>query len=230
MGKTLLAIPSLIKEKFMQLNEHAAKILGKGTNSAFNLIDIKQGNHGQASSKTSEYLKDIQSFFENLANKVKNLEEDNQRLRNDNVNLRNQLDKRKETSPEASSCNAKISQEEVMLVEKVFKETKERNAKANNVVISPLERNQHLLYLNFVTRKRNYFCSWRGLYKPKLTKNEMAIEKELRRRRNSENEKLPFGEGRLKYGKQSDGTENYWGIRFGKLSCINRVTKKSITR
>ncbi|RNA12489.1 hypothetical protein BpHYR1_008889, partial [Brachionus plicatilis] len=104
-----------------------------------------QSNHGQASSKMSDYLKDIQSFLENLANKVKNLEEDNLRLRNGNVISRNQLDKRKETSPEASSdkwkkflkkgCNNKSSQEEVMLVEKIFEETKERNAKANNVVM-----------------------------------------------------------------------------------------------
>lgn len=260
---------------------------------------LGQGNHGQASSKMSDYLKDIQSFLVNLANKVKNLEEDNLRLRNDNANLRNQLDKRKETSPEASSdkwnnffkkgCNAKSSQEEVMLVEKVFEETKERNAKANNVVISGMlitpggdTASDKQVVLNIlqeigiqnpnakVKRFRRMvkasvrnessstkpapvvveFCdketqlrvlkSAKNLNKssvhgenyinPDLTKNEMAIEKELRRRRNSENEKLPLGEEKLKYGKQSDGTEYYWRIRFGRLCCIIRVTKKSITQ
>ncbi|RNA27591.1 hypothetical protein BpHYR1_041758 [Brachionus plicatilis] len=58
---------------------------------------LGQGNHGQASSKMSNYLKDIQSFL--------NLEKDNMRHRNDNVKLRNQHDKRKETSP----CDVYIS-------------------------------------------------------------------------------------------------------------------------
>ena len=63
---------------------------------------------------------------------------------------------------------------------------------------------------------------------PDLTRNELAIEIELRKRRNLENSKLEQGDGRLKYGELQNGTKFYWGVRFGKLCRINKDTKRAL--
>ena len=62
-----------------------------------------------------------------------------------------------------------------------------------------------------------------------LTEAEMARDKELRKRRAEENEKLTGGEGRLKWGLHKFGNDAelskfYWGVRDGEL----RRIKKSI--
>jgi hypothetical protein len=61
---------------------------------------------------------------------------------------------------------------------------------------------------------------------PDLTPHEMELERELRRRRNAENNKLECEEGRLKYGKTQEGKEFYWGIRSGRLCRIERQSQR----
>jgi len=58
-----------------------------------------------------------------------------------------------------------------------------------------------------------------------LTQAESTEEKRLRTERNSLNENLSEGEGRLKYGKDGD-KEFYYGIRFGEVRKIDRSTNR----
>lgn len=64
---------------------------------------------------------------------------------------------------------------------------------------------------------------------PDLTRHEIEVERELRRRRNEANGKLEFGNGKMRHGKTQDGVEFYWGIRYGRLCRINRSTKRIIS-
>lgn len=173
-----------------------------------------------------------------------------------------------------------------MIMEKMIEETKMRNDKANNLVISGLPENSgdnseeedkksivnimnHLGIVNAenkisktrriprmnrdstvvrasplvvelsdkstrdrvlrMSRELKNNDNYKSVYiNPDLTTYEMEIEKQLRIRRNIENDKLEFSNGRLKYGKTNEGVEFYWGIRFGKVCRIDRNTKRSI--
>lgn len=61
-----------------------------------------------------------------------------------------------------------------------------------------------------------------------LTLTELEVERELRKERNKRNSTLEEGEGRLKFGKSTDGKEFYWGVRFGKICKIDRQTKHTM--
>ncbi|RNA39231.1 hypothetical protein BpHYR1_025612 [Brachionus plicatilis] len=246
---------------------------------------LEQGQHTESQKKVSEYLKSVQTVLENLANKVKMLEKDNFALNRENESLRNKLDKGQSSYSGASAEKwsnflkkgslEKSSHEEVMIVEKMFEES--RLKKANNVVISGVptqnadDKNDEQIVSdilevtgiqNTVNKVKRVFRLAKSknqavdnkpppivvelcdketqtrLFKnakklkdnvhPDLTRNEMEIERELRRRRNLENDKLNLGEGRLKYGELENWTRFYWGIRFGKLCRIDRETKRAL--
>ena len=219
------------------------------------------------------------------------LEKDNLALNRENESLRNKLDKGQSSCSGASAekwsnflkkgSYEKSSHEEVMIVEKMFEESRARLEKANNVVISGVpthnadDKNDEQIVSDIleVTGIQNTVNKFKRVFRlaksknqaagnkpppivvelcdketqtrllknakkfkdstsfskcfinPDLTKNEMEIERELRRRRNLENDKLNLGEGRLKYGELENGTRFYWGIRFGKLCRIDRETK-----
>jgi len=182
----------------------------------------------------------------------------------------------------------KSTNSEVMIIDKMINETKAREEKENNIVVSGValstahEQNERdkedkstvvrileaigmsnqeanikrtfrtarassslrpppiVVVFNDNSTKRNAIQNAKNLkgknpyekifINPDLTYNEMQIEKALRKQRDTENDKLTLGEGRLKYGKTDDGKEFYWGIRFGKLCRIDRSTKRSFSQ
>ena len=253
---------------------------------------LGQGQHTEGQKKVSEYLKSVQTVLENLANKVKKLEQDNLALNRENESLRNKLENggcpkvaaEKWSNFLKKGSYEKSSHEEVMIVEKMFVESKARLEKANNVVISGVpthnvdDKNDEQIVTDILevigiqnpenkvkkvfrmAKTRNQVADNKPppivvelcdketqtrllknaknlkdstsfnkcFINPDLTRNEMEIERELRRRRNLENDKLNLGEGRLKYGELEDGTRFYWGIRFGKLCRVNRETKRAL--
>ena len=61
-----------------------------------------------------------------------------------------------------------------------------------------------------------------------LTWCEIEEEKSARKVRKDKNDELEFEDGGLKYGKMNGGIEYYWGLRFGRVCKINRVTKRML--
>lgn len=60
-----------------------------------------------------------------------------------------------------------------------------------------------------------------------LTRNELAMEQLLRKQCTEMNEKLPEGEGRLKYATNPQcNKQYYYGIRFGRIEAIDKDTKR----
>ena len=75
--------------------------------------------------------------------------------------------------------------------------------------------------------KNNEFYS--NIYINKdLTKNEIEEEKALKKFKNEKNEELEYLEGRHRFGKTNDGRDFFWGIRFGQICRIDKITRKKI--